>query len=150
LKTYSNTPKSLLNCVTSILNKFSSSTPIVIGAEGGAKKPSEMMAFFYFRMTYFVYIIYSVSIDRYYVGYSANPWNRLNQHNSNTKDKYTGRATDWILKSTFEVENEAVAIHLERFIKKQKSRNLIIRMCNPEFIGTNELAQLVRVPHVRD
>jgi len=101
-------------------------------------------------MTYFVYIIYSVSIDRYYVGYSANPWNRLNQHNSNTKDKYTGRATDWILKSTFEVENESVAIHLERFIKKQKSRNLIIRMCNPEFIGTNELAQLVRVPHVRD
>ena len=101
-------------------------------------------------MTYFIYIIYSSCIDRYYVGYSANPWNRLNQHNSNTKDKYTGRATDWVLKSTFEVENESVAIHLERFIKKQKSRNLIIRMCNPEFIGTNELAQLVRVPHVRD
>jgi hypothetical protein len=48
LKTYSNTPKSLLNCVTSILNKFSSSTPIIIGAEGGAKKPSFLMAFFLF------------------------------------------------------------------------------------------------------
>ncbi|MFM7661890.1 MAG: GIY-YIG nuclease family protein, partial [Bacteroidota bacterium] len=40
-------------------------------------------------MTYFIYIIYSSCIDRYYVGYSSNPWNRLNQHNSNAKDKYT-------------------------------------------------------------
>jgi len=32
------------------------------------------------------------------------------------------------------------AIQLERFIKKQKSRKLIIRMCNPDFMGTNELA----------
>ncbi|MBM3453415.1 MAG: hypothetical protein FJX84_09800 [Bacteroidetes bacterium] len=37
-------------------------------------------------MSYFIYIIYSSCIDRYYVGYSSNPWNRLNQHNSNSKD----------------------------------------------------------------
>jgi hypothetical protein len=55
------------------------------------------------------------------VGYSSNPLNRLNQHNSNFKDKYTGRASDWVLKSTFQVQNEAAAIQLERFIKKQKS-----------------------------
>ena len=101
-------------------------------------------------MTCFIYIIYSSCIDRYYVGYSSNPWNRLNQHNSNTKDKYTGRATDWVLKSIFKVENEAVAIQLERFIKKQKSRNLLERLCEPNFITTGKLAQLVRVPHLRD
>jgi len=48
-------------------------------------------------MTYFIYIIYSSCIDRYYVGYSSNPWNRLNQHNSNSKDKYTGRTSDILI-----------------------------------------------------
>jgi putative endonuclease len=89
-------------------------------------------------------------MDRYYVGYSSNPWNRLIQHNSNTKDKYTGRASDWVLKSTFEVQNESSAIQLERFIKKQKSRKLIEQLCDSQFTPNGYLAQLVRVPHVRD
>ena len=69
---------------------------------------------------------------------------------SNSKDKYTGRAQDWIIKAVYEVENESVAIKIERFIKKQKSRNLIMRLCQEDFVGENILAQLVRVPHVRD
>ncbi|MEN9973524.1 MAG: hypothetical protein RIS20_1871 [Bacteroidota bacterium] len=97
-----------------------------------------------------IYIIYSNSIDKYYIGYSSNPWHRINQHNSNLKDKYTGRAQDWVIKSVFEVENESVAIKIERFIKKQKSRNLIERLCQKDFFGENILAQLVRVPHMRD
>ena len=101
-------------------------------------------------MNYYIYILYSNLIDRYYIGYSSDPWNRLIQHNSNTKDKYTGRATDCELKSTFVVASETVAIQLERFIKKQKSRNLIERMCKPDFIGTHQLSPLVRVPHLRD
>jgi putative endonuclease len=54
------------------------------------------------------------------------------------------------MKSVFEVENESAAIKIERFIKKQKSRNLIERLCQEDFVGENILAQLVRVPHVRD
>ena len=101
-------------------------------------------------MKSYLYIIYSSKLNRYYIGYSSNPWNRLIQHNTNTKDKYTGRTTDWELKSIFEVENESVAIQLERFIKKQKSRNLIERMCQEDFVGKDRLAQLIRVPHLRD
>ncbi len=102
-------------------------------------------------MTYYIYILYSNSIDRYYVGYSSDPWLRLEQHISNSTDKYTGKAKDWILKAVFEVSNSAGhAIKIERFIKKQKSRNLILRLCDPEFIPTGVLAQLVRVPHLRD
>lgn len=72
-------------------------------------------------MTYYIYILYSNSIDRYYVGYSSNPWMRLEQHLSNSTDKYTGKAKDWILKTVFEVSsNEGVAMKIERFIKKQK------------------------------
>jgi len=101
-------------------------------------------------MTSHIYIIYSASLDKYYTGYSSNPWFRIIQHNANSTDKYTGRAKDWIIKSVFEVENESVAIKIERFIKKQKSRNFIERLCQEDFVGENILAQLVRVPHVRD
>ncbi len=45
-------------------------------------------------------------------------------------------------------ENEAVK--LERFIKKQKSRKLIEQLVNPSFIPGGALAQLFRVPDVRD
>ncbi len=102
-------------------------------------------------MTYHVYILYSLSIDRYYVGYSGDPWKRLEQHNTNTAEKYTGKTKDWQLRAVFKVNgSESDAMKLERFIKKQKSRNLIERMCDDCFEPTGVLAQLVRVPHVRD
>ena len=76
---------------------------------------------------------------------------RLEQHLSNSTDKYTGKAKDWILKTVFEVSNSAGdAMKIERFIKKQKSRKLILQLCDTEFIPTGTLAQLVRVPHLRD
>ena len=102
-------------------------------------------------VTYLIYIIYSTSIDRYYIGYSSDPWRRLEQHNTNTSDNYTGQTKDWQLKAVFRVfSSEGDAIKIERFLKKQKSRNLIERMCADDFEPTGMLAQLVRVPHVRD
>jgi hypothetical protein len=47
-------------------------------------------------------------------------------------------------------ENKTAAISCERFIKKQKSKVLIEKLCNPEFILEGKLAQLHRVPHLRD
>jgi len=102
-------------------------------------------------MTYYIYILYSISIDRYYIGYSSNPWARLDQHLSNSKNKFTGKANDWILSAVFKISaSESKAIRAERFIKKQKSRKLIEQLCSEDFIPTGYLAQLVRVPHVRD
>jgi putative endonuclease len=70
-------------------------------------------------MTYYIYILFSESIDKYYIGYSSNPWLRLTQHLNNSQDKYTGKAKDWELKSVFVVGNlESEAIVLERFIKR--------------------------------
>ncbi|MEY3200101.1 MAG: hypothetical protein RJA13_2059 [Bacteroidota bacterium] len=101
-------------------------------------------------MPFYIYIIYSASIDRYYVGYSSNFWVRLDQHNSNSSDKYTGRSKDWKLRSVFELKTESTAIKIERFIKRQKSRKLLERMCLETFKGEEILSELVRVPHVRD
>jgi len=100
---------------------------------------------------FYIYIIYSAISDRFYVGYSQNPWHRLEQHLSNHKDKYTGRHSDWELKAVFEVgESRGEADKLEKFIKRQKSRRLIESLINPDFVPEGKLAQLVRVPHVRD
>jgi putative endonuclease len=100
---------------------------------------------------YYVYILYSELADKYYVGHSLDPWARLVQHLSNSGDKYTGSYKDWKLVSVFEVSpNKGEADKIEKFIKKQKSRKLIERLLQDDFIGAGILALLVRVPHVRD
>jgi putative endonuclease len=100
---------------------------------------------------YYIYFLYSEAADKYYVGHSQAPLKRLEQHLSNTGDKYTGSYVDWKLKAVFEVSLiRGDADKIEKFIKRQKSRNLLERMLDSKFRGTGVLAQLVRVPHVRD
>jgi putative endonuclease len=53
--------------------------------------------------------------------------------------------------AVFEVSHSrGDADKIEKFIKRQKSRTLIQKMIEPGFTGSGILAQLVRVPHVRD
>ena len=100
---------------------------------------------------FYIYILYSLEGDKFYVGHSSDPWNRLNQHLSNSPNKSTGKNRDWDLKAVFYVSNvRGDADRLEKFIKKQKSRNLIEKLINPDFIPNGNLALMVRVPHVRD
>ena len=100
---------------------------------------------------FYVYIIHSNTADKYYTGYSEDPWEQIIQHNQNDGDKYTGKYEDWALAAVFEVsEIRGEAMQLEKFIKKQKTKKLIEKLINPEYTPTDSLAQLVRVPHVRD
>ena len=100
---------------------------------------------------YYIYFLYSPAADKYYVGLSADPWKRLSQHLNNNTDKFTGKFKDWILIAVFEVSSvKGEAFKIEKFIKKQKSRKLIEKILDPNFVGTGVLAQLVRVPHARD
>ena len=73
------------------------------------------------------------------------------EHNSSQDATYTSKYRPWFLKAVFyvsEIENDAVKI--ERFLKRQKSRKLLEDLINPHFQPVGRLAQLVRVPHVRD
>ena len=109
-----------------------------------------MMAFLFVDM-YYIYILYSKQADKYYVGHSEDPWKRLAQHLENTGEKYTGSYKDWELRAVFEASAiKGEADKIERFIKRQKSRKLIEKMLEIDFKGEGFLAQLVRVPHVRD
>ena len=100
---------------------------------------------------FYIYILYSSSADKYYVGYSHNPSKRLIEHNTKPFNTYTSKYRPWVLAAMFACsQNEAAVIQIERFIKKQKSRKFIEQLINPDFIPQNKLAQLVRVPHMRD
>jgi len=75
-------------------------------------------------MKYYVYILYSQSKDRYYVGYSRNPDERLIEHNLGaTTSTRPGRP--WVLVYTEELEDKSSAIKREGEIKRMKSRKYI-------------------------
>jgi len=85
---------------------------------------------------------------RHYIGHSENPFDRLNQHNTNSTEKYTGKHTDWEIVALFETgQSRAEAMAIEKFIKKQKSKKLLLKLIEPDFIPLDKLAQLVRVPN---
>ena len=99
---------------------------------------------------YFIYILYSKSADQYYVGSTNNVERRLDEHNNSPNVTFTSKHRPWMLMAAYQCgEDESSAVKIERFIKEQKSRKLIERLVQDgEFTGI--LAQLVRVPHVRD
>ena len=100
---------------------------------------------------YFIYIIYSDSANLYYVGYTNDPKRRLIEHNTNPHNTFTSKHRPWLMKALFECGmSESRTIIIERFIKKQNSRKLVELLCNPHFIPVGKLAQLFRVPHLRD
>ncbi len=70
-------------------------------------------------MKYYIYILYSIDFDKYYVGYSEDPEKRLFEHNHPIHAKFTSKYIPWELKSYFFVsENKADVIRVERCIKK--------------------------------
>ena len=101
-------------------------------------------------MHFFIYILFSQSTNKYYVGHSEDAFRRLAEHNFAVHQKSTTSGRPWELKAVFEVQGDrGQAMKVEGFIKKQKSRRLIEQLLNPDFIPTGYLAQLVRVLHVR-
>jgi len=76
-------------------------------------------------MPYYVYILFSESTDKYYVGKTENPENRLTYHNSEFNRIWTNRGKPWKLVKLIEFENSTLSSKAERFIKKQKSRKFI-------------------------
>ena len=72
---------------------------------------------------FYICLLYSVSADKYYIGYSKDYQRRFIEHNTTERITYTAKYRPWILKAVFECSiEETEAIRIERFIKKQKSR----------------------------
>ena len=73
---------------------------------------------------FFVYILYSKKLDRYYVGYTADLSKRLQEHNSGIST-YTSKASDWELKYQELFSSREEAHKRELAIKKKKSATYI-------------------------
>jgi putative endonuclease len=72
-------------------------------------------------MKYFVYILYSLSLDRYYAGSTENVEDRLKKHLASHKG-FTGKAKDWQVKLIEEFNSKTDALKRERQLKRWKSR----------------------------
>ncbi len=73
-----------------------------------------------------MYVLYSESIDRFYIGSCLNLVERLKQHNDHTFDKsFTRRAKDW--KIFFRMDNltHSESLQIEQHLKKMKSRKYL-------------------------
>jgi putative endonuclease len=71
-------------------------------------------------MKFFCYILYSESINRYYIGYTSDIEERLKQHNSGHfgGKSYTRITYDWDLYILIPCETITQAVFIETKIKK--------------------------------
>ena len=81
---------------------------------------------------FYIYILYSTSSDKYYIGYTEDINKRLFMHNNPINNKYTSKHLPWILKKSFEVGySKNIALRMERKIKNMKSRKFIEKLLDP-------------------
>jgi putative endonuclease len=75
-------------------------------------------------MQYFVYILYSEKLSKYYIGSSSDPEDRLRRHNGNHKG-FTSAGQPWkmVYKEAYGTKTEALL--RERQLKNWKSRHMI-------------------------
>ena len=73
---------------------------------------------------YYVYILYSQSKNKYYVGQTNDLERRLLQHNSSqvTSTKF---GAPWDLKYFFQLEERAASVQLEKKIKKRGAKRYL-------------------------
>ncbi|CAN5713490.1 hypothetical protein BH11BAC3_BH11BAC3_45850 [soil metagenome] len=81
-------------------------------------------------MQYQVYILFSSTLNKYYVGFTGDELNeRIRKHNTN-HNGFTGGCRDWILMhiETFTLKQDAMK--REKQIKNWKSRKMIEQLIN--------------------
>mgnify|MGYP006289285099 CR=1 FL=1 len=85
-----------------------------------------------FFMEYFVYILYSQSKGRYYVGSTGNLEDRMTRHKQG-RSKATKAGRPWQLVFKKQFQDRSSAYQYEMYIKKQKSSRYIEQLiCGPE------------------
>jgi len=82
----------------------------------------------FYRVTS-VYILYSQSADKFYVGSTNDQIQRLAYHkNKEFKSSFTAKYNDWELFFSIETSDNTVARKIEAHIKKMKSRTYIFNL----------------------
>ena len=80
-------------------------------------------------MDFFVYILYSKKLEKFYIGTTDNVERRLNEHNNgHYESAFTSKGIPWELFLSITCEDSNAAYKLERFIKQMKSSAFIKRI----------------------
>jgi putative endonuclease len=78
---------------------------------------------------FIVYILYSKSFDRYYVGYTNDIERRISEHNRK-KGKFTDAGIPWKLVHSELFNTKKEAMSREKLIKSRKSKSFILEIIN--------------------
>jgi putative endonuclease len=78
---------------------------------------------------YLTYILFSKSLNKYYIGSTSDIQERIRKHNSNHKG-FTGKTNDWELVYTEKFDSIQKARFIEKQIKNWKSRIMIEKLIN--------------------
>jgi putative endonuclease len=76
-----------------------------------------------------VYILYSITRNKYYVGSCEDVSKRLIKHNTNHAG-FTGKTLDWTIKWTEGHASKTDSLKREKQIKAWKSRKVIEKLIN--------------------
>ncbi|OYT11851.1 MAG: hypothetical protein B6I18_02655 [Bacteroidetes bacterium 4572_112] len=79
---------------------------------------------------YWVYILYSKKIDKFYIGSTSNIQNRVEFHNSDYNKIWSRRGKPWELVFSHTFDTNTEALKAEKHIKRQKSRTYISKLIN--------------------
>jgi putative endonuclease len=74
---------------------------------------------------YTVYVLYSKSYKKIYIGYTSNLTNRLSSHNVLGAKGYTVKYRPWTVAYTEAYSNKSSAMAREKFLKSGKGRQII-------------------------
>ena len=81
---------------------------------------------------HYLYILYSASSDKYYIGQTPDLETRLLFHNELSEDSYTSKYRPWELVCSIAVPSRSGAMKLERYVKGRKSRAYTESLVNDE------------------
>lgn len=73
---------------------------------------------------FYTYIIYSPTIDQFYIGHCQDLQDMLVGHN-NSRSLATNKANDWVIVYSKQFDSRKEANHLEMILKRKKSRKYI-------------------------
>jgi putative endonuclease len=89
-------------------------------------------------MEFYVYILFSKKLNRFYVGTTDNPHKRLSEHNSGAFDNaFTRKGIPWSFFLIIERLESKQAYKIENHIKNMKSKKFIENLLKYPMIISN-------------
>jgi len=85
-------------------------------------------------MQYFVYILYSEKLDRYYIGSTGNPEDRLRKHNRSKMDLLQRETWKLVYKEIYATKTNALL--REKQLKNWKNRERIESLIRRRLAGS--------------